>query len=343
MKIFIDVDNIIVDFESQFRKFLNKKTRKKLAREDIRDFEFYKSFGISSEQEIKFHNEFLKKKGYKKLKIIKGCKEGIKRLMELGQIAFISPRPEEIRDITLEWFKKNKIPIRTDLLFLAKDKISYSSQFDIILEDKWEDALKLAQIGKNIVLYDYPWNRKKDNNGNILQSENIIRVSNWEEIIESIEKIAEEKYKKELTGDIFNIWKECVGVQMHFNQLIMRNRITFASVLFAAFGAALVFLRSGETILKVKGEPFYISDVIIAIAAIGLFSYFWIDTKYYFRLLLGAVEFTEKMDRDYKKLGLTCSITKSIKHEKALWVLIIHYLIICLALIAYVIARIWLK
>jgi len=227
-------------------------------------------------------------------------------------------------------------------LILAKDKLSYSSQFDIILEDNWEDSIKLAQNNKTVILYDYPWNRKKDENGNILLHENIIRVSNWEEVIESIEKIAEEKYKKELKENEFNIWKEGVDVQMHFNQLIMRNRITVSSIIFAAFGAALAFFKLGGTILEVKETPFYISDVIIAIAAIGLFSYFWIDTKYYFRLLLGAVEFTEKMDREYKKIGLTSSITKSIKHKKARLVLQIHYLIIFIALLGYIIARIWL-
>jgi uncharacterized HAD superfamily protein len=343
MNIFIDVDNIIVDFESQFRKFLNKKTGKKLARENICEFEFYKSFGISKEQEIKFHNEFIMNEGYKKLKLIKGCKDGIKRLMKLGQIAFISARPEELRDITLEWFKKNKIPIRTDLLILAKDKISYSSQFDIAVEDKWEDAVRLAENSKIVILYDYPWNRKKDDNGNILRVENIIRVSNWEEIVESVEKIAEEKYKKEPTSDTFAIWKKSMDVQMHFNQLIMRNRITFASVLYAAFGAAFAFFKSGEIILKIKQKPFYMSDVIIAIAIIGLISYSLIDLSYYFKLLLGAVEFTEKMDKDYKKLGLTSSITKSIRHGKALWVLIIHYGIICLPLFVYIIARIFIK
>jgi uncharacterized HAD superfamily protein len=342
MRIFIDVDNIVADFETHFRKFLNKKTRKKLGREDIHEFEFHKSFGISAEEEKRIHNEFFKINGYRKLKSVKGCRGGIKRLIEFGEIGFISTRSEEKREITLKWFRKNKIPIRPDLFILAKDKLSYSSQFDIILEDKWEDSIKLAQNSKIVILFDYPWNRKNDENGNILLHENIIRVSNWEEAIESIEKIAEEKYKKELKEDVFKIWKESIGVQMHFNHLIMRNRITVSSVIFAAFGAALAFMKSGGTILKVKGAPFYISDVIIGIAAIGLFSYFWIDTKYYFRLLLGAVEFTENMDREYKKLGLTSSITRSIKHKKAHWVLQIHYLIIFIALVAYIIARIWL-
>jgi uncharacterized HAD superfamily protein len=331
MRIYIDVDNIVADFENNFREYLNKRTRNKLGREDIHEFEFYKSYRISIEDENKYHDEFFRRDGYKKLKRVKGCRTGINRIMELGDITFISARSEEKRHATLEWFRKNRIPIKPNRLILANNKLSYSSQFDIILEDRWEDAIKLAQIGKIVILFDYPWNRKKDEYGNILLIENIIRVSNWEEIIICIERIAEDKYKKELTEETFKIWKESIEVQMHFNQLIMRNRITVSSVIFAAFGAALAFLKSGETILKLKETPFYISDIIIGIAVIGLLSYFWIDTVYYFRLLIGAVQFTEDMDRKYKTLGLTRSITKSIKHKKARWVLQIYYLIIFIA------------
>jgi uncharacterized HAD superfamily protein len=343
MKIIIDVDNVIADFETCFREYLNKKTKKKLGREDINEFEFHKSFGISGEEEKKFHNEFFKKNGYRKLKRVKGSQEGIIRLMEIGQIGFISARTEEKRDITLDWFRKNSIPISPNMLFLSKDKLIYASQFDVILEDKWEDSIRLAQNKKIVILFDYPWNRKKDEYGNILVHENIVRISNWKEAVESIEKIAEEKYKRELKGEVIEIWKESVGVQMHFNQLIMRNRITVSSVIFAAFGAALVFLRSGDTILRFKGTSLYISDVIILIAAIGLFSYALIDILYYFRLLLGAVAFTEKMDREYRNLGLTSSITKSIKHKRAKVVLIIHYVAIAIGVAVYALARIWLR
>ncbi len=123
----------------------------------------------------------------------------------------------------------------------------------------------------------------------------------------------------------------------------MRNRITVASVIFAAFGAALAFLRWKEIIFEFKEVQFYLSDVIIFVAAIGLFSYFLIDTRYYFKLLVGAVRFTEEMDRKYKCLGLTTSITKSIKHTEAKLILQLHYLIIFVAFIIIVILRLSLK
>jgi uncharacterized HAD superfamily protein len=343
MNISIDIDNIIADFEKGFRKYLNKRTNKKLKKEDIHEFEFYKSYGISEEQERRYHDEFIGRKGYTKLKRIRGSKAGIKELSEFAQIAFISARTEDKREITLNWLNKNNIRIEPNQLFLTKDKLSYVSQFDIIIEDRWEDALRIAQDGKTVILFDYPWNRKRDANGNIVCYENIFRVGNWEKAIECIDAIAEIKFKKELREDVFKVWKECISVQMHFNQLIMRNRITFASVLFAAFSAAMAFLANKDTILKLEGQPFYISDVIMLIAVISLASYAVIDVFYYFRLLLGAVNFTEKMDKEYKTIGLTASITRSIGHKKAIWKLIIHYLIFLSAIIAYIVARVFLR
>lgn len=339
MRIFIDIDNIVADFETAFRRFLNKKTGQKLDREDIREFEFHKSFGITKEEEKKFHDEFFKKNGYKKLKCVKGCKEGIQRLEGFWEIKYITARSKDKRNQTLDWFKRNKIPFREDCLIFIEDKLSYSSQFDLIIEDKWEEAIKLAENNKIVVLFDYPWNRKRDENGNYLIHENIIRVSNWEEIIRAIEDIAEESYKEEFDKETLEIWKGSIGVQMHFNQLIMRNRMTIASIIFAAFGAALALSRWRETIIEIKEIPLYMSDVIIFVAAVALFSYFWIDTRYYFKLLTGAVRFTEKMDKKYKNLGLTSSITNSIKHKEARIVLQIHYFIIFIALLIIVISR----
>jgi len=339
IRIFIDIDNIVADFETAFRKFLNKKTGRKLKREDIHEFEFYKSFDITREEEKKFHDEFLKENGYKKLKCVDGCKEGIIKLMEFAEIKFISARSEEERNITFEWLKKNKIPIREDCLILSKDKLSYSSQFDIIVEDKWEDAIKLAKNNKIVILFDYPWNQKKDKNGNILAYDNIIRTKNWEEIIKSIKEVNEKRFKEELKEDIIVIWKESISVQMHFNQLIMRNRTIISSIILAAFGTALALQNWTKIIFKIGKYPIYFSDIVFFIATMGIISYFILDTKYYFRLLLGAVKFSESMDKKFKNIGLTTSITDSIKHKEARRVLFWHYFIIFIALLSALVVR----
>jgi len=340
IRVFIDIDNIVADFESAFRRFLNKKLHKKSKREDICEFDFYKCFKITKEEEKRLHNEFMKHNGYKKLKYVKGSIEGIKELREFCNIKFLTSRPQEIRDTTIKWFNKIKIPLKHEDLIFSRDKLNHEMKFDVIIEDRWEDALRLAQKNKKVILFDYPWNRKTDKNGNPLGHRNIIRIFNWKEIIESIENIAEEKFKDPIKDDnTMKIWKESISVQMHFNQLIMRNRVTLSTFIYAALGATLTFLRWEHTFFEAREFSLYISDFIIIITIVILSSYFWIDLNYYYNLLLGAVKFTEKMDKKHKGLGLTSSITKAIGHEKAKFTLRIYYLIIAISLIIIIGAK----
>lgn len=339
VRVFVDIDNIVADFHTPFRKCLNKKTGKKLKLEDIKEFEFYKDFQISQNQEKACHEEFSEKKGYEKLRVIKGCKKGIKSLQRYGEIRFITARPTNKRDVTFGWFKKHGISLKQDSLFFTKDKLSFSSKYDIIIEDKWEDSILAAEKGKDIILFDYPWNSIKDAFGNVIEHENIKRVSSWKEVVESIREVIEKKYKKELDENAFRIWKESIGVQMHFNQLIMRNRITASSMIVVAIGAAFGLYKLGVTIEIPKVKPFMIGDFVAALAFFGLVSYGLLDIFYYFRLLLGSVQFTEKMELEYKKLGLTSSITKSIKHNYAKRILMLHYILLIMPVIGYFILR----
>lgn len=339
VRVFVDIDNIVADFHTPFRNFLNKKMCTKLKLGDIKEFEFYKDFQISQDQEKACHEEFSEKKGYEKLRIIKGCKKGIERLQRYGEVRFITARPSDKRDVTFRWFKKHGISLKQDSLFFTKDKLSFSSKYDIIIEDKWEDSILAAEKGKDVILFDYPWNNIKDSFGNVLEHENIKRVSGWKDAVQSIREVIEKKYKKELDEKTFKIWKESIDVQMHFNELIMRNRITVSSIIVVAIGAALSLLKLGVKIDISDTKSFMIGDLVAILAFFALVSYGLLDIFYYFRLLLGSVEFTEKMELEYEKLGLTSSITKSIKHNCAEKILALHYLLLIMPVIGYLILR----
>lgn len=335
--IFIDIDNVIADFEASFRRFLNKKTGKRLRRDEITEFQFYKSFKISEEQEREIYREFTERKGHERLTAIKGCKRSINHLQEICKVSFITSRPVSLRKVTLSWLRENGIKLNDEDLIFTKNKADEKYDMDVIVEDKWEDAEELAERGKIAILLDYPWNRRRDECGNIKIKRNILRVYSWADVEAKIEEIVEDR-REEIGSNqsILSVWQEAIRVQMHFNEMIMRNRATFASIIFAAFGAALAVQKWSVNGVN-KGAQ--VSNWILALAAIGIVSYFWIDTKYYFKLLLGAVKYAEQLDRKYRGIGLTTAISKSIKHGQARRSLIIFYLIILAGLIAVVLIR----
>ncbi len=339
VRIFIDIDNIVADFHTRFREYLNTDTGKSLKLDDIVEFDFYKDFHISQDRERACHKKFIENKGYENLKIIAGCKEGIECLCRYGDIKFITARPAHVREATARWLKKQGIPLKSDSLIFAIDKLSFAPKYDIIIEDKWEDAILAAEQGKDVILFDYPWNNIKDDAGNIKEHENIRRASDWKEALLSIWDIVEKKHKKNLDDQAYNIWKDAIDVQMHFNELIMKNRTTASSMIVVAIGAAFGIYKLGLTSPAIK--PFMLGDFVAGLAFFGLLAYGLIDTRYYFKLLLGSVWFTEKMEWEFRKLGLTSAITRSVGHCSAKKILSWHYCLLAAPVLAYGILRLF--
>lgn len=331
MNIYVDIDNIVADFEGAFRRFVNRKKGRCLKQSDINEFDFFKCFGISKEEEAAIHREFILRNGYRKLKSVKGSIKGIRKLESIGDVFLITARPEALRNITLEWLEHKGIRIREDHIIFSKNKADDRHDIDVIIEDKWEDSIDLAGKGCEVILLDYPWNRKRRADGNILLQSNIRRVYSWKDILVGINTAAEKK-KEALDKDsaILKIWEESIKVQMHFNEMIMRNRITFASIIFAAFGAVLAIQKLYPTSVNSGTQ---LSTIVIIIAGIGIISYALVDIFYYYKLLVGAVKFTEQLDRNNKGLGLTSSITKEIGHKGAFLTLVCYYLIIFAGLV----------
>jgi len=183
MNIYVDIDNIVADFERAFRRYINKKKGRCLKQSDISEFDFFKCFGISKEEEAAIHQEFIRRDGYRKLKAIKGSIKGIRKLKSIGDVFLITARPEALRKITLEWLDHKGIRIGEDHVIFSKNKADDRHDIDVIIEDKWEDSIDLAGKGYEVILLDYPWNRKRAANGNILLQSNIRRAYSWKELM----------------------------------------------------------------------------------------------------------------------------------------------------------------
>ena len=126
---------------------------------------------------------------------------------------------------------------------------------------------------------------------------------------------------------------------MHFNEMIMRARTTGVSVVMAVYGAAALAIgQYPERFLKILGFQFHVSTAIIIFGISLLAGIFCIDKFYYYRLLLGAVERGEQIDKAFQDLtlcgtkpfGLTTAIIKKVSRRRAKVCLIIFYGIPCI-------------
>ncbi len=100
------------------------------------------------------------------------------------------------------------------------------------------------------------------------------------------------------------IWEKAVDTQMHFNEMCVKSRQLGLSFVAAALGVAFVLLSRSESFLvkiPVRESTYstHASSLLVFVAALGLFAVKWLDLGVYHRMLRGAVEFGECLERTH--------------------------------------------
>jgi hypothetical protein len=134
-------------------------------------------------------------------------------------------------------------------------------------------------------------------------------------------------------GQLLEDWKKTIDVQMHFNDLIMRNRQIVMTAVLTVFGAAAFSLQFPNLILDISVVKFHAAAAITLFALGLLLSMLLLDYFYYFRLLLGAVDWGEKIERVLQTRssnqlgGLTLAISNTVDRKTAQRSLLSFYII----------------
>ena len=123
---------------------------------------------------------------------------------------------------------------------------------------------------------------------------------------------------------VVDVWKHIVSVQMHFNDIEMKIRNLYFTILAAAIGA----------VGFVQGKQIEIPDlnVKISLAMLVLFAvvpisalFYLIDRHWYHRLLKASVEQAGEIEKKYAvelpeiQLGSKISVASPVKFSNPLW------------------------
>jgi uncharacterized HAD superfamily protein len=111
-------------------------------------------------------------------------------LVEKNEIVIITARPARWKEKTDAWVKKYlKIPFK---IFYSSDfhkesnktkaQLCHELGVNVMIEDVEDCAIGCANLNIKVILFDRPWNKK-------VKHKNIIRVKNWKEAIQEINKI----------------------------------------------------------------------------------------------------------------------------------------------------------
>ncbi|CAK7079165.1 MAG: Nucleotidase [Tissierella sp.] len=93
-----------------------------------------------------------------------------------------------MKNVTYLWFSHHKIPMNSLTLLGSHDKVGTAKDLscDIFIEDRYENAIQLAESGFEVLLMDCNYNKGP------LPS-NVTRVTNWFEIENIIENHVEKQ------------------------------------------------------------------------------------------------------------------------------------------------------
>lgn len=100
-------------------------------------------------------------------------------------------------------------------------------------------------------------------------------------------------------------WKQVTGMQMHFNDMIIRMRTLAVSVVISVFGAAGFAIGQYEhRFIRFAGEDVHVAAIVIAFGLILWLTIFTVDYGYYYKLLVGAVRRGWQIDDAFRTVKL---------------------------------------
>jgi sterol desaturase/sphingolipid hydroxylase (fatty acid hydroxylase superfamily) len=98
---------------------------------------------------------------------------------------------------------------------------------------------------------------------------------------------------------IIDIWKTVVGVQQHFNDISMRIRGMFVTILLALF-ASIGFLLDKKLNLRIYTFNFQFATLMPVFGILGTYLFYFIDRYWYHRLLVGSVKHAINIEKKYR-------------------------------------------
>ena len=128
---------------------------------------------------------FIEEKIWMDVSPIRDSIESLRSLRKKAKIIIATARPLEVKDVTIRWLKKHKVPYDEIHFTLTKKHLlpgNLRYKFHYFIEDHPEYALRIADLGIKVLLFSYPWNKK------IKSHLNIKRVCNWSEILKIINR-----------------------------------------------------------------------------------------------------------------------------------------------------------
>jgi hypothetical protein len=124
--------------------------------------------------------------------------------------------------------------------------------------------------------------------------------------------------------EVIQVWAKIVDVQQHFNDISMRIRGLFVTVILAVF-VAFGFLLHNDMNIELGAAKIFLAPWALLIGSLVTWLFYFMDRHWYHRLLVGAVAHGLLIERDYKErlpeLALSEAIGNASPYEPTGWMI----------------------
>ena len=124
----------------------------------------------------------------------------------------------------------------------------------------------------------------------------------------------ERRLRDERAKQVIEVWKTIVGVQQHFNDIGMRMRSMFVTILLALF-ASIGFLWDKKLALQIGPLSVQIAVIIPLFGVFGTMLFYFIDRYWYHQLLVGSVNHAIEIEKKYRAELPELSLSNAIGRE----------------------------
>lgn len=179
MKIGVDIDGVISDFVTSFRKLVKKEYGVDFGYDDIHQHDLWKVLGLPRDETLQL---IIKTFDYD-LGFQPGAIEGLNALAKKHEVILITARPPESKQKTLDWLKHNNISYSKIIFTKEGNKHCVEDEnLEVIIDDHLEEISNWIGKTSKILVFNHPWNKSL----NI--KNHFTRVYSWENILEILNK-----------------------------------------------------------------------------------------------------------------------------------------------------------
>jgi hypothetical protein len=114
--------------------------------------------------------------------------------------------------------------------------------------------------------------------------------------------------------NIIEIWKTIIGVQMHFNDIEMRIRSIFITLVLALC-ASVGFLTDKKPAVTIGTTTVYFVVFVPLLGIVATYLFYFIDRHWYHRLLVGAVKHAIDIEKKHIAEIPELSLSEAIGRE----------------------------